>query len=185
MFSTALADLDRTTNRWRITSNSGRPRIYSRRPTATRADLQRAAKDVLDGGLFRYFFRYPTMRVGEYKVYWQRPWLRTGRVKTMRPSCDVRLPGYFTAYELRTAGPRPPDRVVPAPDGASCLSQRCYAISMRRTIIIDIKAALNILTILDMSERWHEPPAAQFRTQMLRMAKEERLRSWLDIMREQ
>ena len=42
-------------------------------PTATRADIQRAAKDVLDGGLFRYFFRYPTMLVGKYGVFWQRP----------------------------------------------------------------------------------------------------------------
>jgi hypothetical protein len=153
--------------------------------TATRADILRAAQDVLDGGLFRYFFRFPAMRVGRYEVYWQRPlaafWsLEENRVKTL----EGRLPGYFTAYDFAR-----PDIARPIELYPRLLERPAYLSALRH---LDEshdhfrhQTALNILTILDMSERWHEPRLPRtFTRQMLRMAKDERIRSWLEMVRQ-
>ncbi len=153
--------------------------------TATPEEIRRAAERVLDGGLFRYFFRYPTMRVGRYEVYWQRPlaayWSQEAEQAKM---LDVHLPGYFTAYEYER-----PDLSQPIELYPRLLERPAYLSALRH---IDTKhdhfrhqTALNILTILDMSRLWHEPrlPRSLAR-QMLRMPKEERLREWLEIVRE-
>jgi len=153
--------------------------------TASRADIQRAAEDVLDGGLFRYFFRFPAMRVGKYEVYWQRPlaafWSREENQAKM---LDTRLPGYFTAYDYAQ-----PDIAHPIELYPRLLERPAYLSTLRH---LDEshdhyrhQTALNILTILDMSERWHEPRLPRtFARQMLRMAKEERIRTWLELVRE-
>ena len=187
LFSTALVDLDLynkpLAHNIQIWAPAGDFILDG--PTATRADIQRAARDVLDGGLFRYFFRYPTMRVGKYKVYWQRPlaayWSREDDEAKL---LDVRLPGYFTAYDYEQ-----PDLAHPIELYPRLLERPTYLSALRH---LDDKrdyyrhqTALNILTILDMSERWPEQRLPRsFARQMLRMAKDERLRSWLNIVRE-
>ena len=140
---------------------------------------------MLDGGLFRYFFRYPTMLVGKYGVFWQRPlaayWSREDDEAKL---LDVRLPGYFTAYDYEQ-----PDIAHPIELYPRLLERPVYLSALRhldeRRDHYRHQTALNILTILDMSELWHEPRLPRsFARQMLRMAKDERLRSWLDIVRE-
>ena len=187
LFSTALVDLDLYNKPLAHNIQLWTPDgdFILDGPTATRADIQRAAKDVLDGGLFRYFFRYPTMRVGKYKVYWQRPlaayWSHEDDEAKL---LDVRLPGYFTAYDYEQ-----PDLAHPIELYPRLLERPAYLSALRhldeRHDHYRRQTALNILTILDMSERWHEPQLPRsFARQMLRMAKEERLLSWLDIVRE-
>jgi hypothetical protein len=187
MFSTALVDLDlynkplaHNVQLWTPDGD-----FILDGPRATRADILRAAKDVLDGGLFRYFFRYPTMLVGRHAIFWHRPlaayWSRERDEAQM---LDVRLPGYFTAYNYEE-----PDAVHPIELYPRLLERPEYLSALRH---LDEKrdhfrhqTALNILTILDMAALWPEPRLPRsFARQMLRMAKEERLRSWLDVVRE-
>ena len=187
LFSTALVDLDLynkpLAHNIQIWTPAGDFILDG--PTATRADIRRAAQDVLDGGLFRYFFRYPTMRVGKYKVFWQRPlaayWSREDDEAKL---LDARLPGYFTAYDEAQ-----PDIAHPIELYPRMLERPTYLSALRhldeRRDYYRHQTALNILTILDMSERWPEQRLPRsFARQMLRMAKDERLRSWLDIVRE-
>ena len=177
LFSTALVDLDLYNKPLAHNIQLWTPEgdFILDGPTATRADIQRAAKDVLDGGLFRYFFRYPTMRVGKYKVFWQRPlaayWSREDDEAKL---LDVRLPGYFTAYDSEQ-----PDLAHPIELYPRLLERPAYLSALRhldeRRDHYRHQTALNILTILDMSELWHEPRLPRsFARQMLRMAKDER-----------
>jgi hypothetical protein len=187
LFSTALADLDLYNKPLAHNIQLWTPEgdFILDGPTAKRADIQRAAKDVLDGGVFRYFFRYPTMRVGQHKVYWQRPlaayWSREDDEAKM---LDVRLPGYFTAYDYEQ-----PDLAHPIELYPRLLERPAYLSALRH--LDDThdhyrhQTALNILTILDMSQLWHEPRLPRsFARQMLRVAKEDRMHDWLSTVRE-
>ncbi len=187
LFSTALADLDLYNKPLAHNCQIWTPdaEFILDGLTATRADIQRAAVDVLDGGLFRYFFRFPAMRVGKHEVYWQRPlaayWSRENdQVKLL----DASLPGYFTAYEYEQ-----PDVAHPIELFPRILQRPAYLSALRH---IDEshdhyrhQTALNVLTILDMSERWDEERLPRsFARQLLRMAKDERLREWVDVLHE-
>jgi hypothetical protein len=153
--------------------------------TATRADIQRAAKDVLDGGLFRYFFRFPAMRVGQHEVYWQRPLAAyLSDEEDAAKTLDVSLPGYFTAYDYEQ-----PDLAHPIELYPRLLKRPAYLSALRH---LDEKhdhyrhqTALNIMTILDMAQLWHEPHLPRsFARQLLRMAKEEHVHDWLAVVRD-
>jgi hypothetical protein len=187
LFSTALLDIDlynkplaHNCQLWSLDAG-----LVLNGFTATPEQIQQAARRVLDGGLFRYFFRYPAMRVGRHEVYWQRPlaayW---SQEEDQAKILDVRLPGYFTAYEYEN-----PDLSQPVELYPRLLERPAYLSALRHIDTVHDhfrhQTALNILTILDMSRLWHEPclPRSLAR-QMLRMAKDERLREWLDIVRE-
>ena len=187
LFSTALVDIDLYNKPLAHNIQLWTPEgdFILDGPTATRADIERAAKDVLDGGVFRYFFRYPTMRVGKHKVYWHRPlaayWSREDDEAKL---LNVRLPGYFTGYDYEQ-----PDLAHPIELYPRLLERPVYLSALRH---LDEtrdhyrhQTALNIHTVLDMSQLWHEPQLPRsFVRQMLRMAKEERLRDWLEVVRE-
>ncbi len=187
IFSTALADLDLynkpLARNIQIYTPDGE--LVLDGPRATREDILRAAKDVLDGGLFRYFFRYPAMLVGQHGVFWHRPlaafWSHEADAARL---LNVRLPGYFTAYDLKH-----PDIAHPTELFPRLLERPVYLSALRHLDEAHDhfrhQTSLNILTILDISQLWHEPRLPRsFARQMLRMAKEERLRSWLDVVRE-
>ncbi len=187
LFSTALADLDLYNKPLAHNCQIWTPaaEFILNGPPATRADIQKAADAVLEGGLFHYFFRFPAMRVGVHEVYWQRPlaayWSHQhDEIKML----DVKLPGYFTAYDCAQ-----PDVAHPIELYPRWLERPVYLSALRH---LDEshdhyrhQTALNILTILDMSERW---PAQRlprsFARQMLRVTKEERLRDWQAAVRE-
>ena len=112
---------------------------------------------MLDGGLFRYFFRYPTMLVGKYGVFWHRPMAAYLSHETDKAQLlDVRLPGYFTAYDAKQ-----PDLAHPIELYPRLLERPVYLSALRhldeRRDHYRHQTALNILTILDMSALWHEP----------------------------
>jgi hypothetical protein len=187
LFSTALVDIDlynkplaHNCQLWSLDAG-----LVLNGFTATPDQIRQAARRVLDGGLFRYFFRYPAMRVGRHEVFWQRPLAAYWSYEEDQAKMlDVHLPGYFTAYEYEH-----PDLSQPVELYPRLLERPAYLSALRH---IDTahdhfhhQTALNILNILDMSQLWHEPrlPRSLAR-QMLRMAKDERLREWLDIVQE-
>jgi len=187
LFSTALADLDlynkpvaRNCQIWTRDAE-----LILNGFTASRTDLQRAAEDVLDGGLFRYFFRFPAMRVGKYEVYWHRPlaayWSREADQVTM---LGANLPGYLTAYDYEQPDLARPIELYPRIEERPAYLSALRHIDAARDHYRH-QTSLNVLTILDMSERWHEQRLPRsFARQMLRLAKDERIRGWLAMVRE-
>jgi hypothetical protein len=75
-------------------------------PPAGRAEIDRAAEAVRQGGLFGYRFVFPAVRVGGYEVYWHRPLAAYLPADSDRPRVLADAPlGYLTAY--RTDRPDP------------------------------------------------------------------------------
>jgi hypothetical protein len=68
-------------------------------PHASPADIKRAMRAVLAGGVFGYRFSFPAMRVGNHEVYWHRPLVAyrdaAGEVAVV-PDAPL---GYLTAYD--------------------------------------------------------------------------------------
>jgi hypothetical protein len=152
-------------------------------PNATRAEIDRAAAMILEGGLFHYRFQVPAMRVGLHEVYWQRPlvayWSRPHEQVKM---LDVTLPGYLTAYRYTRPDLTHPVELFPR------LRREAAYLDALRTIDESHdhyrhQTPLNILTILDMSARW---PAQRlphtFARQMLRVSQEESFEAWLQAL---
>ena len=104
------------------------------------------------------------MLVGKYGVFWQRPMAACLSLETDKAQLlDVRLPGYFTAYDSTQ-----PDLAHPIELYPRLLERPAYLSALRHLDETHDhyrhQTALNILTILDMSALWHEPQsAAQFR----------------------
>jgi hypothetical protein len=148
-------------------------------PNAARADIDRAAATVLEGGLFHYRFQFPAMRVGQHEVYWQRPLLAYwSPLHKQVKMLDQILPGYLTAYPYAQ-----PDLAHPVELFPRFRREAAYVDALRQ---VDEshdhyrhQTPLNILTILDTSARW---PAQRlphsFARSMLRVAKEESFEDW-------
>jgi hypothetical protein len=68
-------------------------------PHASPADIKRAMRSILAGGVFGYRFLFPAMRVGQHEVYWHRPLVAyhnaAGEVAVL-PDAPL---GYLTAYD--------------------------------------------------------------------------------------
>ncbi|HMK07420.1 MAG TPA: M28 family peptidase [Anaerolineales bacterium] len=149
-------------------------------PRAKPEDLHRAAETVLQGGLFRYFFVFPAMQVGRYEVYWHRPLAAhvsqgDGQVRTVEAALD----GFLTGYDAAQPDPAQPVVLYPRrlarPEILSALRHLDESHDHYRH-----QTPLNVLTILDMAERWDEPRLPRrFARQMLRQAKDEKVRDWL------
>jgi len=68
-------------------------------PRASRADIRKAEKRVLEGGLFGYRFQFPPLRVGLYEIYWHRPLVAYLDHVQNKPAVLPDAPlGYLTAY---------------------------------------------------------------------------------------
>jgi hypothetical protein len=68
-------------------------------PHASPADIKRAMRTVLAGGVFGYRFVFPAMRVGRHEVYWHRPlvaYLDAKGEAAVLPDAPL---GYLTAYD--------------------------------------------------------------------------------------
>jgi hypothetical protein len=74
------------------------PQLLLDGPRASPADIKRAMRSVLAGGVFGYRFLFPAMRVGNHEVYWHRPLVAyrdaAGEVAVL-PDAPL---GYLTAY---------------------------------------------------------------------------------------
>lgn len=68
-------------------------------PHASAADIKRAKRTILAGGVFGYRFLFPAMRVGKHEVYWQRPLVAyrdAAGEAVLLPDAPL---GYLTAYD--------------------------------------------------------------------------------------
>src|SRR5262249_32784323 len=68
-------------------------------PHASPADIKRAMRTVLAGGVFGYRFVFPAMRVGRHEVYWHRPLVAyrdAAGEAVVLPDAPL---GYLTAYD--------------------------------------------------------------------------------------
>jgi hypothetical protein len=76
-------------------------------PSATPADIRRAAEVVANGGVFGYRFVFPAMQVGRHELYWHRPLVAYLDRRLNRPALIESAPtGYLTAYLAKDEGGR-------------------------------------------------------------------------------
>ncbi|HQT91624.1 MAG TPA: M28 family peptidase, partial [Candidatus Kryptobacter bacterium] len=149
-------------------------------PNASRKEIERAATEMIDGGIFRYRFQFPAMRVGSHEVYWHRPlvaFLSLHRDK-IELADDAPL-GYLTAYPIESPDLARPVELYPRP-----LRREVYLSSLK---YFDTshdhyahQTVLNIVTLLDAWKALGEQPLLRsFAQHMLRTTKEETLEDWL------
>lgn len=150
-------------------------------PNATRAEIQRAAKTVFEGGSFRYRFLFPAMRVGRYEIYWQRPLVSywSEKEKQVELLDDPPL-GYLTAYRADKIDLRHPIELFPV------LHRREFVLDALREVneahdVYRHQTGLNVVNLVDLYERWDNGKLpASFARASLRMARQESLDAWLD-----
>ena len=154
-------------------------------PKASRADIDRAAASILEGGLFHYRFQFPAMRVGNHEVYWQRPLVAYWSHEHEQTKIfDDVLPGYLTAYDYAQ-----PDLAHPIELFPQLQRREVYRDALHRVDDshdhVRHQTPLNVLTLLDMSERWRDRRLPySFARRMLRIAKEESFEDWLHAIRD-
>jgi hypothetical protein len=149
-------------------------------PNASRKEIDQAATVVVEGGLFRYRFQFPAMRVGLYEVYWQRPMVAylskgTGAVE-LHPDAPL---GYLTAYRADS-----PDLSHPVELWPRFLRRKFYLSALQNSDSSHDRyghqTSLNIFRLLNSWQIWGERPLPRsFARQLLRVSKEESLDQWL------
>ncbi len=154
-------------------------------PNATGKEIDQAANVVVEGGLFRYRFQFPPMRVGWYEVYWQRPLVAYLSHETGEPELLPAAPlGYLTAYRTDS-----PDLSRPVELWPRLLQRKVYLSALQN---LDSshdhykhQTPLNILRLLNSWQLWGERPLPRsFARQLLRISKEESLDQWLNSLPE-
>lgn len=149
-------------------------------PNATREDIERAAKTVFEGGVFRYRFIFPAMRVGRYEVYWQRPLVSYWSNKKNQVELLEDAPlGYFTAYRTDKIDLSHPIELFPVPH------RRDFVLDALRDVneahdVYRHQTGLNVMNLVDLYDRWDGGKLpASFARASLRMARHESLDDWL------
>lgn len=150
-------------------------------PRASRRQIDHAAAAILEGGLFRYRFQFPPMRVGDYEVYWQRPLVAYWDARTDKSVLIENAPlGYLTAYH-----PEQPDLSKPLPLYPRLLRRPVYlsAIENFDDAAHDVfrhETPLKIVRLLDTWARQGARPLRRsFAQQVLHPPKGESLDEWL------
>jgi len=148
-------------------------------PNATRKEIEQAAAEVLEGGLFRYRFQFPPMRVGLYEVHWQRPLTAYLSPEKEQPELLPEAPlGYLTAYKTDS-----PDLHHPVEIWPRLLRRKVFLSSLQHFDPIHDhyrhQTPLNILRLLDTHHSLGRPLDRSFAKQLLRIPKEESLDQWV------
>lgn len=150
-------------------------------PNATREQIQHAAKIVFEGGLFRYRFIFPAMRVGRHEVYWHRPLVSFWSQEKNRVELLDNAPlGYLTAYRNDKIDLQHPVELWPV------LHERDFVLDALRDAdeahdIYRHQTGLNVVNLVDLYDRLdHERLPASFARQSLRIALHESLDDWLN-----
>jgi hypothetical protein len=152
-------------------------------PNATRREIEKAAAEILEGGLSRYRVQFPPMRVGPYEVHWQRPLAAYLSRETEQPELLPDAPlGYLTAYPAAS-----PDLAHPVEIWPRLLRRKVYLSSLRYfDPIHDRYRHQTPLNVLRLLESWHSmekrPLPRTFARQLLRIPKEESLDQWLNAL---
>ena len=151
-------------------------------PNAGTAELEQAARTVARGGLFRYRFQFPAMRIGRYEVYWQRPlaafWNESAQAVEMISNPPL---GYLTAHD-----PAHPDLAHPVQLWPRILRREPWLWALRNFRHLGPQeryanqTSLNILRLLDTWRRFGQTPLSRtLARQVLRLAEREPLETWL------
>ena len=149
-------------------------------PRASAAQIAAAEAEIERGGLFRYRFQFPAMRVGRHEVYWHRPlaayWdAERGRAQTMADAPK----GFLTAYDADT--PEPEKAVLLWP---RLLRRAPYLAALGRFEHAHEhyahQTAFDALALLDASAAGGGKPLPRDMARaLLRLAADERLDDWL------
>jgi hypothetical protein len=154
-------------------------------PKAAPAEIIKAAEEVAKGGIFRYRFQFPAMRVGKHEIYWHRPltayW--SAEKETVKVMTDAPL-GCLAAYD-----PDSPDPANPVLLWPRLLRREVYLSALQSFDHLKEhyghQTPLNILALLDSSELWEgRPLPGTFAWGLLRVAEHEKLDAWLDSLTE-
>ena len=149
-------------------------------PVSGHEEIKRAAETVLAGGLFRYRFHFPAMRVGLYEVYWQRPLVAFLSHETGLPELVPDAPlGFLTGYRSDEVDPARPVEIYPR-----LLRRDLFLSALRRPDPPEHyrhQLPLNLLALSDNRQLWGERPLPpNFARAMLRLAKQESIQQWLE-----
>lgn len=149
-------------------------------PNASRKEIERAAAELIEGGIFRYRFQFPAMRVGLHEVYWHRPLVAfMSHHSRQIQLLDGLLPGYLTAYP---AGRCDPARAVELFPRLLMREDYLSALKYFETAHDHYahQTALNIVVLLDAWEAsGRKPLSRSFAQHLIRTAKDEALDDWL------
>ena len=154
-------------------------------PQANRAELERAAAIVSEGGTFHYRFQFPPMRVGLHEIYWQRPLTAywdavTGEAKTLTGGPL----GYLTGYAVNNSDIAQPVELWPR-----LLRREAYLAALQNFAHLEEhythQTTLNVLRVLDTAKIWPQQCLPEsFARQMLHLQEHETLKSWLAVLPE-
>ncbi len=148
-------------------------------PKASREDIRKAASELIEGGIFRYRFQFPAMRVGVHEVYWHRPLVaflshHSGKMELF----DDAPSGYLTAYRTDDCDLAHPVELWPR-----LLGRETYLSALKHFGISHghyaHQTSLNIVTLLDAWTVLGEQPLPRsFAHHLIRTAKGETLDDW-------
>jgi hypothetical protein len=149
-------------------------------PRATPDNIAEAAREIGEGGHFRYRFEFPAMRVGRHEVYWHRPlvayWSPEKNAIEVIPDA---LHGCMTACLADSLDPGNPVFLWPR-----LLRREAYVAALQCFEHLSEHYAhqtpLNILSLFDSFKLWGERPLPRsFASHLLRIPEHEKLDSWL------
>lgn len=149
-------------------------------PTASRQQIHQAVTTITEGGLFRYRFQFPAMRVGEHEIYWQRPLVAfwSARNKKVELLSDALL-GYLTAYRAAV-----PDLVHPIELMPRLLRRPVHLVALKEFEsehdLYAHQTPLNMLRLFDVRQQMEQPLPKRFARQLVRTAKDDSLDEWLN-----
>ena len=152
-------------------------------PNATPGQIYRAAETVARGGLFRYRFEFPAMRVGRHEVYWHRPLVAYWSAEKSKAEILPEAPlGFMTAYRADSPDPSRPIRLWPR-----LLRRDAFLAALQGfghlTEHYAHQTSLNIISLLDaFGLRQGRPLSRDFARHVLRLAEDKSLDAWLSAL---
>jgi hypothetical protein len=150
-------------------------------PSATAADLRRAADALAGAGWFGYRFVFPAMRVGRHEVYWHRPLVACLHPQHGDPVVLANAPaGYLTAYPIAGA-----DLAAPVELWPRLLRRDAHVANVRLFEHVKdeqpYQTLLNVRKLLDAREQSDGRPLPRaFARRLLNWPKDQTLEGFLD-----
>jgi hypothetical protein len=150
-------------------------------PVATRENIMKAERTILEGGLFGYRFFNMPMRVGEYEIYLHRPLVAFLPCGSENPEIlPGLLKGYMTGYKRNDTRMLEPVEMWPR-----YLNRDLYLSAINdfkgENDYYSHQTSLNIISLLDSRMLQKEKPlAASYANKLLNISKQKDLKIWLE-----